>query len=91
QVNGKFTQHFGTALTYTYHLHENFGFQVMPIWNWYNDESGLSKELLDKVREAAPPATSLLLNYGATAGVEVAPIYGKFAWFDSTMAHYSLI
>jgi outer membrane beta-barrel protein len=91
QVNGKFTQHFGSALSYTYHVHENFGFQVMPIFNWSNTESGFNQELVNKVREEAQAATSLLLNWGATAGVDVAPIYGKFAWYDSTMAHYSLV
>jgi outer membrane beta-barrel protein len=91
QVNGKFTQHFGTALSYTYHAHENFGFQFTPLFNWYNNESAFNQELIEKVREEAQAASSVLLNYGALAGVEVAPIYGKFAWYDTTLAHYSLV
>ncbi len=91
QLNGKFSQHFGSALGYTYHLHENFGLQFMPLFNWANAQSPFNAELIEKARLTAEPATSLLLNYGALAGVEVTPIYGKFAWYDDTLAQFSLI
>jgi outer membrane beta-barrel protein len=91
QVNGKFTNHWGTAISYVYHLHENFGFQVTPQFNWYNTESAFNHELITKVREQAQAATSLLLPWGAVAGVEVAPIYGKFAWYENSLAQYSFI
>jgi outer membrane beta-barrel protein len=91
QLNGKFTQHFGTALGYTYHLHENFGLQFTPLFNWSSQQSGFNAELIEKAQLTAEPATSLLLNYGALAGVEVTPIYGKFAWYDSTLGQFSLI
>ncbi|MGA9526369.1 MAG: outer membrane beta-barrel domain-containing protein, partial [Myxococcaceae bacterium] len=91
QFNGKFTQHFGSALGYTYHLHENFGLQFTPLFNWANAQSPFNAELIEKARLTAEPATSLLLNYGALAGVEVTPIYGKFAWYDDTLAQFSLI
>ncbi len=91
QFNGKFTQHFGSALGYTYHLHENFGVQFTPLFHWSNSQSSFNGELIEKARLTAEPATSLLLNYGALAGVEVTPIYGKFAWYDDTLAQFSLI
>ncbi|MBX5482488.1 MAG: outer membrane beta-barrel domain-containing protein [Myxococcaceae bacterium] len=91
QVNGKFTQHFGTALSYTYHLHENFAFQLTPQFNWVNTESDFNQELVDKVREQAQAATSLLLNWNVVGGVEVTPIYGKFAFYEDQLAHYSLV
>ncbi len=91
QVNGKFTNHWGSALSYTYHLQENFGFQITPQFNWYNNESAFNQELITKVREQAQAATSLLLPYGAIAGVEVAPIYGKFAWYEGSLAQYALV
>lgn len=91
QLNGKFTQHFGTALNYTYHVHENFGFQLTPQWNWFNTESSFNKELIDKGRVEAQAATSLLLNWGVVGGVEVVPLYGKFAWYENSLLQYSLV
>ena len=91
QVNGKFTQHFGTALSYVYHLRENFGLQLLGQYNWYSRESGFNQELINKVREEAQAATSLLLVWSAQAGVEVSPIYGKFALYQGTLAHFSVV
>jgi outer membrane beta-barrel protein len=91
QVNGKFTQHFGTALSYTYHVHENFAFQLMPQWNWFNAESSFNRELIDKGGVEALPATSLLLNMGLVGGVEVVPLYGKFAWYENSLLQFSVV
>lgn len=91
QTNVKFTEHLGTALAYTYHLHENFGLQVMPQYNWHTDESEFNRELITKVREEAQAATSLLLVYGAIGGVEVAPLYGKFAFYQGTLGQFTLV
>ncbi len=91
QVNGKFTQHAGSALHYTYHLQENFALQVSGQYNWYSNESGFNLELIDKVREQAQAASSLLLVWGAQAGVEVTPLYGKFAFYDGYLAQFSLV
>jgi len=91
QVNGKFTNHAGSGITYLYHLQENFALQLSPIYNWYNAESSLNEELINKARVEAQAATSLLLNWGATAGVEVTPLYGKFAFYEGSLAHFSLV
>ncbi|RKH77944.1 outer membrane beta-barrel domain-containing protein [Corallococcus sp. AB045] len=91
QVNGKFTNHVGTALNYVYHLQENFALQVGGQYNWYSDESNFNLELIDKVREQAQAASSLLLQWGAHAGVEVTPLYGKFAFFNNSLAQFSLV
>jgi len=91
QANGKFTQHFGTAISYTYHLHENFGIQITPQYNWFTDESAFNRELIVKVREEAQAASSLLLQYGAIGGVEVTPLHGKFAFYDGVLAHYTVV
>ncbi|RKG49262.1 outer membrane beta-barrel domain-containing protein [Corallococcus sp. AB011P] len=91
QVNGKFTNHVGTALNYVYHLQENFALQVGGQYNWYSDESDFNLELIDKVREQAQAASSLLLQWGAHAGVEVTPLYGKFAFFNNSLAQFSLV
>jgi outer membrane beta-barrel protein len=91
QVNGKFTNHAGSALHYTYHLQENFALQVSGLYNWHSNESRFNLELIDKVREQAQAASSLLLKWGAQAGVEVTPLYGKFAFYDDHLAQFSLI
>ncbi|MBZ4374220.1 outer membrane beta-barrel domain-containing protein [Corallococcus interemptor] len=91
QVNGKFTNHVGTALSYVYHLQENFALQVGGQYNWYSDESDFNLELIDKVREQAQAASSLLLQWGAHAGVEVTPLYGKFAFFNNSLAQFSVV
>lgn len=91
QVNGKYTHHAGTAAHYTYHLQENFALQVMGQYNWYSNESAFNLELIDKVREQAQAASSLLLVWGAHAGVEVTPLYGKFAFLNNSLAQFSVV
>ncbi|WP_426751849.1 outer membrane beta-barrel domain-containing protein [Myxococcus sp. Y35] len=91
QVNGKYTNHAGTAAHYTYHLQENFALQVMGQYNWYSNESDFNLELIDKVREQAQAASSLLLVWGAHAGVEVTPLYGKFAFLNNSLAQFSIV
>jgi outer membrane beta-barrel protein len=91
QVNGRFTQHAGSALHYTYHLQENFGLQLSTQYNWYSNESVFNLELIDKVREQAQAASALLLLWGAQAGVEVTPLYGKFAFYDNHLLQFSLV
>lgn len=91
QANGKFTQHIGSTLSGIYHLQENFAFQVSGHYNWYAVQSAFNAELIEKVQQEAQPATSLLLVWGAQAGVEVTPLYGKFAWYEDSLAHFSVV
>src|SRR5262249_36975657 len=91
QLNGKFTEHLGTALSYTYHLHENFGLQLLPQYNWYASDSAFSRELIDKVSQEPVAATSLLLEWAIQAGCELAPLYGKFAIGETGLVHFSLV
>jgi len=82
QINGKFTQHHGTAGELVFHLQERFALTAFGQYNWYAHESSFNEELVDKVHEEAQSASSLLLRWGALGGVEVAPLYGKFAFYD---------
>lgn len=91
QVNGKFTQHFGTMASFVYHLQENFGLQISGGYNWYNVESAFNGELVEKFRVEAQAATSLLWTWGVMGGVEVSPLYGKFSLFEGTLAHFSFV
>ena len=60
-------------------------------YNWYSNESLFNLELIDKVREQAQAASALLLVWGAQAGVEVTPLYGKFAFYDNHLLQFSLV
>ncbi len=91
QVNGKFTQHVGTAMSYVYHLQENFGLQLTPLYNWIATESAFNGELVRKVNIEAQFATSLLLKWALVGGVEATPIYGKFAFYEGAMAHFAFV
>jgi outer membrane beta-barrel protein len=91
QVNGKFTQHAGPALSILWHVQENFGFWVGGFYNPLAVESNFNSELIEKTRSEAQAATSLLSVWGAMGGVEVTPLYGKFALFDGVLAHFSLV
>lgn len=91
QVNGKFTQHFGTAASLIYHLHENFGLQLSGQYNWIAIESAFNQELIDKVRQEAQAASSLLMAWGVQGGVEVTPIYGKFAWYENNLFSFQVV
>jgi outer membrane beta-barrel protein len=91
QVNGKFTQHFGAGLGFVWHVQENFGFQVSGFYNYSSAESGFNGELIDKVRAEAQAATSLLNVWGVLGGIEVTPFYGKFAWYENNLAHFSIV
>lgn len=91
QANGKFTQHYGTMASVVYHLQENFGLQITGGYNWYNTESSFNAELVDKFSVEAQAATSLLWTWGVMGGVEVTPLYGKFAFFEGTLARFSFV
>jgi outer membrane beta-barrel protein len=91
QVNGKYTSHTGTALQYVYHLQENLALQVAGQYHWSTRESGFVEELRDKTASQGLAASSLLLRWGATAGVEVTPFYGKFAFYDGILGQFSLV
>jgi outer membrane beta-barrel protein len=91
QLNGRFTEHAGTALHYTWHVRERLGLQLSTQYNWYSNESAFNLELIDKVREQARTASSLLLQWAVQGGVEATPLYGKFAFYDDLLAQFSVV
>lgn len=91
QVNGKFNQHYGTSAAILWHLQENFGLQVSGFWNPIAVESDFNAELVRKTSQEAQAATSLLSIWGVMGGVEVTPLYGKFALFEGALGHFSLV
>lgn len=91
QVNGKFTTHVGFAAMYAWHFHENLAFQATPLWNFIASDSPFNQELVNKARLKAQAATALVTWSAVLAGIEVAPIYGKFAFYDATLLHFGLV
>jgi outer membrane beta-barrel protein len=91
QLNGRFTDHLGTQGAFVWHLQENFALQVTGGGNWLSGESAFNADLANRAQVAAQAASSLLWTWGLMGGVEVSPVYGKFAWFDGTLVHFSLV
>jgi outer membrane beta-barrel protein len=90
QLNSKFTNSDGVALGVEYALQENFALQVMGFYNYLGSWTPLTGELNDN--HARPlAADQLMLVGGAVAGFEVAPIYGKFAFYNGTLAQFRFV
>lgn len=91
QLNSKFTSHFGAGAQYLYHLHENFALQAQGMYFYVNEKTAFSEELINTSQQDAQAATALTLQWAATGGFEVTPIYGKFAFFDDTLASFGIV
>lgn len=91
QLNTKFTSHVGFGGQYLYHLHENFALQAMAQYFWLNQQVGFTDELIGTSKQQPQAATALTLQWAATGGFEVAPIYGKFSFYEGAMGHFSVV
>lgn len=91
QLNSKFTTHVGAGAQYLYHLHESFSLQVMGQFNYLNQQVGFVQDLIDNANIQPQPATALTLQWAATGGFEVTPIYGKIAIYDGKIAHFGVV
>lgn len=91
QLNTKFTSHVGFGGQYLYHLHENFALQAMAQYFWLNQQVGFTDELISTSKQQPQAATALTLQWAATGGFEVAPIYGKFSFYEGQMGHFSVV
>ncbi len=76
QLNGKFSEHVGSALAYTYRVREGVGLQLLGQLNWAARTSSFNRELTDRVRQQGQAATLNLMRWGVTAGTEVVPARG---------------
>ena len=80
----------GVAIGVDYALQENFALQILGLYNYIGSWTPLTGELNDnKARPEA--ADELLLQAGLVGGFEVAPIYGKFAFYNGTLAQFRFI
>lgn len=91
QLNLKFTSHLGVGGQYLYHLHENFALQATGMYFYVNQQTEFTENLLNNAQQSPQAASALTLQWAATGGFEVTPIYGKFAWFDDTLASFGVV
>ncbi|AKU90563.1 outer membrane beta-barrel domain-containing protein [Vulgatibacter incomptus] len=91
QLNTKFTSHAGFGAQYVYHLHENFALQAMGQYFWHNQQVGFVGDLNTRAQLTPEAATALTLQWAATGGFEVAPIYGKFSFYEGAIGHFSIV
>lgn len=91
QLNTKFTSHYGVGGQYLFHFHENFAIQAMAQYFYVNQQVAFADELVENANLQPAAASSLTLKWAATGGFEVTPIYGKFAFFDDTIAHFGIV
>jgi outer membrane beta-barrel protein len=90
QLNSKFVNADGVALGVDYAVQENFALQVLALYNYIGSWTPLTGELYDN--HARPEAADqLLLQGGFLGGFEVAPIYGKFAFYNGTLAQFRFV
>jgi outer membrane beta-barrel protein len=89
QVNGKFTEHFGIGLDWAYHLREAFAVTAGGTYYVRGVQSAFTEEeLIQKAKQQPFTASALLLKYEGHAGIELSPIYGKFAFFDQSVVQF---
>ena len=91
QIDNILTNQVGSLASVHWYLHENFSFHVTGGYNWINQASDLSLQLLNRARVEAPAASTLLSVWDLMGGVEVVPFYGKFALFDSMIGHFGVV
>lgn len=91
QLNGKFTSHFGVGAQYLYHLHENFALQAQGTYFYVNEGTPFTDQLIEIGGRQPQTASALTLQWVATGGFEVTPIYGKFAFYEGTMANFGVV
>ena len=80
----------GVALAVSYALQENMALQVMGFYNYVSGETPFNQAAPEPAR---PPeaADALSLDYGAVGAFEVAPIYGKFAFYQGVLAQFRFV
>lgn len=90
QLNSKFTNTDGIAVAVSYAIQENMALQLMGFYNYVAGETAFNEELLN-LHARPEAADALTLDYGAAAAFEVAPIYGKFAFYQGALAQFRFV
>jgi len=90
QLNSKFVNTDGIGIAASYAVQENFALQLMAFWNYIGQWTPITGELL--YNHARPQVNEqLILQGGAVASFEVAPIYGKFSFYDKSLVQWRFV
>ena len=85
----RFVQTFGFGGGVGYHIAENFGIELHGVYLFPFD-SDLTTEILDEGKLTPEAAKLTQMRWGATAGVEWTPIYGKIEIFDKLLGNFGV-
>jgi outer membrane beta-barrel protein len=90
QLNSKFTNTDGFGLAATYAVQENFSLQLLFFYNYIGQWAPLTGELFQN--HARPQVNEqLILQGGLVASFELAPIYGKFSFYDKSLVQWRFV
>jgi outer membrane beta-barrel protein len=90
QLNSKFVNTDGIGLAASYAIQENFAIQVLLFWNYVGQWTSITPELLyNKTRPQV--SDQMIIQGGAVASFEVAPIYGKFSFYDKSLVQWRFV
>jgi hypothetical protein len=90
QLNSKFVNTDGIGLAASYAIQENFDLQILAFWNYVGQWTSITPELL--VNKTRPQVSDqMILQGGAVASFEVAPIYGKFSFYDKSLVQWRFV
>jgi outer membrane beta-barrel protein len=95
QINSRWTRHLGQGMAAAYHLSETFalqgvfGLNELPYVS-VSEETDLMTELREKARLQPDSANSVITQWYGMAAFEMAPIYGKIAFYEEAMMQFGL-
>ena len=84
----RFVQTFAPAASIVYHLSENFGLELYGSYMFPN-ESGLTDEILNKLKLRSDTAKLTQMLWTAGLGVQWSPIYGKLQIFNKFLGNFN--
>lgn len=76
QVNGKFTEHYGTTFNYALGS-EHWAATLTVQNNWVRRQHGFNRELMVKTRQVAQATTTVLMPWAVLAGFRLVPLKGS--------------
>lgn len=91
QINGKFSQHYGSALSLLWRPSPVFATHLTGHYNWHSSDSSFTDELSAGPRTGPRSGTSLLWSWGALAGFEMEPLEGVVSAGERWSARLSIV
>ncbi len=83
-----FTKGISGEVSYTYHFSDSIAWQIGRFLYSYNVATGLQNQLVQDF--GVNPTAFTQTNWIAGSDFMWTPIYGKFAWLNSSVAHFEI-